>query len=223
MRRKFRSWSGVMLGLVLAAGASADVGLGVKAGTLGPGVDLTVGLSEALNIRVGWNKFQYDYDTTLENDNGSAPDDLSAKLDLETVPVLLDWHLFQGGFRFSGGVVFNSNKILLSAKPGDTIDFNDIAFQVDSVTGGADFEAVALYLGLGVGNAVSSDGNWNFVFDLGVMFQGEPEITLNAVAANPALQAELNEAVEAERLEVQDDASAFQYYPVLAIGISYKF
>jgi hypothetical protein len=214
--------TGVSFVLVLSAGAMADVGIGLKVGTLGPGAELTVGLNEVLNTRIGLNKFWYTYETTAENDNVAA-DDLSAKLDLHTLPLLLDWHPFKGGFRLSGGLILNSNKITLSTQPGDIIDFDDREFQVTSVDGVAEFESVAPYLGIGVGNAVSAEGNWHIVFDLGVMFQGEPQIELSAVAANPAEQAALNAAVEKERGDLQDDASPFKYYPVLATGISRKF
>lgn len=223
MKRFVGSLSGAVLVVGLATGAVADVGLGVKVGTLGPGADLTVGLSEVLNARVGLNKFWYTYNATEENNDSGASGELSAKLDLQTVPLLLDWHPFNGGFRLSGGIVFNSNKISFSATPGDTIEFNNQDFQVNSVNGGIDFDSMAPYLGIGVGNAVSADGNWNFVFDLGVMFQGEPQIALSAVAANPSQQATLDQAVETERLDLQDSANPFQYYPVLAIGISRKF
>ena len=59
--------------------------------------------------------------------------------------------------------------------------------------------------------------------DLGVVFQGEPEVNLQSVGGsfsdNPLLIAE----VEREEQELQDDADEFDLYPVISLGLSYRF
>ena len=49
----------VLLLTGFAAGARAEVALGAKAGTLGGGVELTVGLSPQWNVRLGGNAYNY--------------------------------------------------------------------------------------------------------------------------------------------------------------------
>jgi hypothetical protein len=48
--------------LCLSAGSAlaVDVGVGAKAGTLGAGLDLTLGVTEKINLRGGFNQFSFD-------------------------------------------------------------------------------------------------------------------------------------------------------------------
>jgi hypothetical protein len=210
----------LMLGcvLALAAEARADLAAGAKAGTLGLGAEVTLGLSESVNARAGFNTFNLTYESS-EADS----DELSARIDFRTVPLLLDWHPFRGGFRLTAGAIMNENKISFSASPGDTVEFGDREYRVDSVDGDATFDDVAPYLGVGIGNAVSRDGRLHLLVDLGVMFQGAAEINLSAKVSDPVLQPILDRDVEAERAEIQKDVEPFQYYPVLSVGLALRF
>jgi hypothetical protein len=55
------------------------------------------------------------------------------------------------------------------------------------------------------------------------MFQGEPQVDAQATASDPALQPYVDEALSKEVADIQDDASAFKYYPVISVGVSYRF
>ncbi len=202
-----------------------DVGMSLKIGTLGYGADATIGLTERFNARLGFNMFNYEMTESDEDDDGGAADEFTAELDLLTLPVLVDWHPWNGRFRLSGGIVFNNNEIALSTIPGDTIELgpNDREYAVDSLDGMASFGSVAPYLGLGFGNAVGANGNWHFAMDIGVMFQGSPEVDLSAVALNPAEQAALDRDIDEEVAEIEDDTEAFSMYPLISLGVSYKF
>lgn len=201
---------------------NADVGLGVKVGTPGLGIELTKDMTETLNVRAGANFFSLVMST--EEEEGQTASEIEAELSLMTVPLLLDWHPGSGGFRLSGGIVFNGNKLELTATPGDTVEIDDQEFRISRLDGEATFNSLAPYLGLGWGNASRKDsGRWHFSFDLGVMFQGAPDISISATAANPDRQSQLDAALESEIEEIEDDASVFNIYPVLAIGVSYTF
>ena len=76
---------------------------------------------------------------------------------------------------------------------------------------------------LGVGNAADTEAHWHFALDLGVMFQGEPDVSLNATSSNPGLQPLLDGELAKEEADFQDDASDFELYPVLSVGLSYSF
>lgn len=208
--------------MVLTRAASAAVGVTAKIGTLGVGGDLTVGLFSQLNARLGVNYLNLDLQ---RDDAGGKVKEISAALDLKTVAALLDWHPNGWNFRVSGGAMINKNKLALSAKPGENVKIDDIDFAVNSVEGEATFKDLAPYLGIGYGNAGTSDKDthWRFAFDLGVMFQGEPDIKLSATAANPSVQPLLDQAVANETVKVKDDAKPFNMYPVLSFGVSYVF
>jgi hypothetical protein len=142
---------------------------------------------------------------------------------MKTIPVLLDWHCFQGGFRISGGMVMNNNEVKLTTQPGTVLELDGQTFRVESVDGRVTFDDYAPYAGIGYGNAVGKNDRWNFACEFGVLFQGEPKAEATAKASNPSAQRALNRALQNEIDDYQDDIKGFAYWPVISIGVSYRF
>lgn len=207
-----------------ATSALAAVGATLKVGTLGVGADTTIGISERVNARVNLNYFSYGKVITEDADeDGSGGGTIKPQLKLLTIGALLDWHPWAQGFRLSAGLYLNKNKLDLTAELSDTVDINDREYSLSDVGGTVDFNSLAPYLGLGYGNAVGSNGNWHFSFDIGAMFQGSPQIDLRATASDPALQSQLNADLAAEKKNLEDDLGVFTIYPVVSLGVSYRF
>ncbi len=159
--------------------AWADVGVLLKAGTLGAGLDVSVGMSESLGLRLQANALSYDKDIT-ESDV-----DYNADFDLKSAGLLLDWHPFSGVFRVSAGAYWNGNEATAVGRPtGGTYEINGVTYPsaaVGSLNGQIDFESVAPYFGIGFGSAPKAGRGMTFSFDLGVLYQGEPNVGLTAV------------------------------------------
>lgn len=213
-----------MLAMVVAAAMmvgqsvlAEGVALTAKVGSLGVGGDLTFGLGQSVNARVGFNWVNYDRDFDMDEAT------VEGAVDFLTIPVLLDWHCFGGGFRLSAGPVINKNKVTLSAEPNGILELENTDYQVDSLDGSVTVDDLGAYLGIGYGNAVGSDGHWFFACDFGVMYQGEPSVEATAKASNPALQELLNRDLQKEVADFQDDISWFRFYPVISVGLSYRF
>lgn len=219
-----------MVLVCVAAGAYAaggDAGVTLKAGTPGFGVDVTLGVTEKVNVRLSGNMFSYTYDD-YEFDEDEAEidefvDKMELSLDLLTAGAFLDWHPSGGTFRLSVGAFYNGNEASLSVTVGDTISINDVDYELQSLDGMIDFASFAPYVGIGWGNAAAAGSHWHFAFDLGVLFQGSPEVSLIATATDPLLQSFLNADLAAEVQEVEDDLDPFNIYPVLTLGVSYTF
>ncbi len=223
-----RALCATLISFGCASSVFADAGgiaVGVKAGTSGFGGEVTVGLTPAFNARASYNGYNYTGSTSQNAIN------YDYKLSLGSVPVLLDWYPFENsGFRLSPGVIFNNNKVSATgtaAVTGSTIEINHVKYstsQIGSLNGNVDFNKTAPYVGLGWGNAVGNkDSGLSFVFDLGVMFQGTPKVALNAsnptIQNDPTFQANLNKEIA----DLKDKTDKFQYYPVVSIGLAYKF
>lgn len=197
---------------------AAGVAPGIKVGTLGVGADVTIGIHQRLNLRLNGNYLTYDYDDTIEDI------DYNLDLDFSSGMALLDWHPFANGFRISGGAIMNENSIDLKATPNTSKTIGGHTYtpaQIGNLKGKLDFEDVAPYAGIGFGHAVGENQRLSFVFDLGVLFQSY-DVDLSAtgpVSQLPQFQSDLRE----EENEIQDDLDNFEYYPVVAIGIAYKF
>ena len=209
----------VCLGLLWAGTAHAGAGLTIKGGSLGIGVDGTVSLVPSrVNARVNFNFFNYSF-------NGTQGDvKYNVDLKLRSFGVLVDLHpSTHVGFRLSGGVLFNKNKLAMkSDQLTGTYTIGSKVYtvnQVGTVNGGVNFKTGAPYLGLGWGNAAGR--RVGFAFDLGVVFQGSPQVSL-AATGPIASDANFKNDLTQETQKVRDDLKPFKYYPVISLGITFK-
>lgn len=197
--------------LATAAGAAPAGGIGLRAGTTGVGADYGFDIVPTLGGRIGLSAMNFNYDV----DTSDVRYDAKAKI--LTGSLLLDWSPL-GPFRISGGFMPNRNKIDLNGQPTGGGAFLPAG---SSLTGEVKPErSFAPYLGVGYGNVWTK--GVNFYFDLGVMFQGSPEVTLNlnCGSASPAQCAAAQTQLEAERQRVQDKVDRYKYYPVANIGLT---
>lgn len=197
----------VVLAAILAAsaGAAQAGGIGIRAGTTGLGADLGFEIAPTLGGRVGVSAMQVNTHT----DTSEVRYDAKAKV--LTGALLLDWSPL-GPFRISGGFMPNDNKIDLS---GQSSGGSFPAGTTFSGTVKPD-KSFAPYLGVGYGNVWTR--GVNFYFDLGVMFQGSPQVSLSASCG-----ASCQSQVDAERQRVQDKVDKYKYYPVANIGLTIGF
>jgi len=193
--------------------------LGLKASTLGLGLEAEKSFLDSIGGRIGVNYFTYSYSGT--------EDDIEYDFDLNlmSLSALLDWHPFQGSFRISGGAIYNNNDLEANAKKSATLKIGDSTYteaQIGTLKGKVDFNDVAPYLGLGLDTSFGKDKSFGFLFELGAVFQGSPQVDLSAdgpIASNATFQSNL--AKEEEKL--QSALDNFEIYPVLAVGLSYRF
>ncbi|MEA3368944.1 MAG: hypothetical protein U9Q24_01100 [Candidatus Ratteibacteria bacterium] len=209
----------IFLFVFSTTGYAQSNSLGVKISTLGLGLEAERSFSDSIGGRLGVNYLTYDYSGT-EDDI-----EYDFELNLKSLSALLDWHPFQGSFRISGGAVFHGNTIDANAKSAETFDIGNSTYtgaQVGTLTGKIDFENIAPYLGIGCDTSFGKDKSFGFLFELGAIYQGSPKVALSAdgpIATNAAFQNEL----AAEEKDLQSDLDAFKIYPVVAIGLSYRF
>jgi len=214
--------AGVALLVAVSPAAWADVGVLLKAGTLGAGLDVSKSISERLAVRLQANALNYNHDTT------KSDVDYKAELELRSAGVLLDWHPFSGVFRVSGGAYWNGNKATVTGQPtGGTYEINGQTYNstdIGSLNGKIDFPSVAPYLGVGFGSAPKAGRGMTFSFDLGVLYQREPNVGLTVVCGPTVPNcSQLQSDVAAEQASLQNDLKDFKFYPALSFGIGYRF
>jgi hypothetical protein len=199
--------------LIAAAGSAQAFGLGARIGTTGIGGDFGFGIVPTLGGRIGYSAGSVSRDVETTDVN------YDAKMKLSNLNLLLDWSPL-GPFRISAGFIANDNKIDMNGtgNPGT-------AFQGSTVTGQVKPDkSFAPYLGIGYGNVWTA--GVNFYFDLGIMFQGSPQVSLQvncSASTTPAQCAAAQSQGEAERQRVQDKVDKYKYYPVANIGITFGF
>lgn len=210
----------LMLALVISSAANADDsewGVGLKAGTLGLGLEGRWSGLPYIDLRVGVNSYTY------EDRSREANVLYDAELDLETFYLTANFHFPLSPFRITAGAFANGNEFnMVSAEPGDFNIGGDFytGAEVGTLTSTTSFGSTAPYLGLGFDFELFGKAGLNF--DVGVLWQGEPEVALAAnglLASDPTFLASL----EAERLQLEDDMSDFKAYPVLSLSFVYNF
>jgi hypothetical protein len=215
-----------VIGLAISAllysslSVAEGIGVGVKAGTLGLGIEVTKGFTSTLNGRIGFNAYTFDASGT-ESDI-----DYDSDWELKSVALLLDWHPFSGGFRTTVGVFLNDNKIDSTAKTESSYDIGGTTYtaaQVGTLAGNVSFNDTAPYVGIGWGNAVGKGQRLTFALDVGVLVQGAPNAELTStggtLSSDPNFQANL----ATEEAELQDSLDDFDLYPVISVGLAFQF
>jgi hypothetical protein len=199
---------------------TGDVGIAIKGSSLGLGGEVTIGILPSINARTGYNTFNYS-GTVTESD---IMYDYKPKL--KSVPVLLDWHPFEkSGFRISSGAIINKNEVKATGVSQSLYTIGNMTYtgaEIGTLNGSVTFKKVSPYAGFGWGNAVGAKGGISIAFDLGVMFQGQPDLTLTAsgpITSTPSFQADLAK----ETKDVENKISDAKYYPVASLGVAYKF
>ena len=205
--------------LFAASQASAEgAGVGIKVSSLGIGAEFTKALTPRVNVRVGGNFFNYSY-------SGSEDDiDYDFELKLKSFTGLVDLHPTGGSFRLSGGFLANSNKLDAIGVTSGTYSIGNGSYtsaQVGTLSGKIDFKKSAPYAGIGFGNAAKGKGV-GVTFDVGVVFQGAPRVSLTATGTASSNQTFQND-LRMEQTSLQEDLNVFKHYPVVALGISYRF
>ena len=209
---------------MLVIPAQGQVGIAVRAGTLGPGVELAYSFSPKLNLRATGSYLTYSHTEDLDEEVSVSFD---GEVTVGAVGAILDFHPFSNWFRLSGGVTVNLFEVSGSGIPTEDYCFGD---EVGGVCDGKVFtpqrmgsfgatvshpSSVAPYMGIGFGR-VAGQSRIGFLFDIGTLYTGSPEIDLEAdgllaPTADPEQEAELNRGVE-----------SFQWYPVVSLGLAIR-
>ena len=211
--------SAVALVLTASGTALADdnFGVGLKAGTLGLGVEGAWRPLPYFDIRLGANSYDYGFDGTHAGVN------YDSTLNLETFYATLNFKFPASPLRISIGAYSNGNELNLDSAETGSYDIGGTTFtsaEIGALSSNVRFASTAPYLGFGFD--VSLSGKIGINMDFGVLWHGEPEVSMNAtglLASDPTFLA----SVEAERLQLQDDLSNYKAWPVISLGFVFNF
>lgn len=217
------------------SGDAGLIGVGIRLSTLGAGAEVGVSLTSKLNVRGGFNIFQYS--------RGFNHDGITYKgqLNLRSGEAHVDFYPIGHTFHLSPGLlIYNGNGATATANVpgGSTFTLGGATYTSDPAnpitgTGKLDFVKVAPTAMFGFGNLVPQHRHFTYNFELGAVFQGSARTKLNLsgnacdplglncvnAATDPTVQAN----IVAEQNKVNNKLSPFKYYPVISIGFGYRF
>ena len=217
----------VLVGTLLVNPVSAqDFGIGVRAGTTGIGAEVAYNLTPKINIRGHFSTLSISI-----KENVSDDPEMRAVGDVKTGAFMafLDYHPFQNSFRVTAGIGKNLFDISGNANAIESVCFGDEdsqgvcdgkVFQPDRL-GQLDYtitypSSIHPYAGVGFGNLGRGKSRITFLFDLGFIYSGAPEIELD----NDGL---FRPTTTSENVQpLNDGIESFAWFPVLSIGVGFR-
>src|SRR5262249_29735590 len=212
------------------------IGVGVKASTLGIGIEAATAVTAHSNVRGSFNFYNYDRSPVKDGIH------YDGSITFRSVQAMYDQYL-HGPFHVRLGVlVYNGNRAaaIASVPGGRSFSLGDVSYfsnPTNPVTGNGtvEFRKIAPMVLFGVGNILPrSHRGFAINFDAGIAFQGSPDLKLNlagtACAVNPATAC-VNAAtdpivqtnIRREQAKAADDLDLLKYYPVLSVGFGWRF
>lgn len=216
----------LLAGAVLAAAAGpagAQTAVAARVGTTGLGGEFAVALSDSFGLRAGA------FGGSLTRDVTKSDIRYDGKLKFGSALTLLDYHPAGGGFRLSLGLAYNNNRFDgRASSTNGSYEINGTTYpaaEVGTLSGKLSFRKASPYVGIGWGNAAASAGSGLFFSaDLGAMIGTDPRVQLTArcgTALTTAQCSQLQSDLRAEEDDIRDSVKNF--YPVLSLGIGYRF
>ena len=171
----------VALLLVAPTGAALAGGqaIALKAGALGIGVEYTRELTERLAVRGGLNGSRIGF-----NDERSG---IAYGFDLvwDSLSVAVDFHPLKSAFRVSGGILRNDDRLDATSRVSGNVTVGRTRYTPDEVgtlRGRLTFSRASPFVGVGW-DWSRTRRRFGMSFDLGVLDQGPPRVSLVASGA----------------------------------------
>ncbi len=217
----FKNIASLLALLVVSTGVAqaedSNLGIGIKAGTLGIGLEGRWHALPIVDFRLGVNSYE------LNADDSYAGIDYKGTLDLETYYLTANFNFPLSPFRITAGVFSNGNELNMTNEELGNLTIGGQTYSradVGTLSTNTSFDGTAPYVGIGLDFELFGKAGLNF--DLGVLLQGDPTVTLDASGslANTSL---FQESLAAEQQDLTDDLSDFKAYPVISLAFVYNF
>jgi hypothetical protein len=203
-----------------AGGAQAEnFALGAGIGTAGFELQGAYRINDHLGLRGSGNFLSYEIDETY--------DDIAYTGDLEmnAAGAFVDLRPFANAFTLTAGAYFGGREANVSATPTTNVQVGNVTYtpaEVGRLDAAISLGDAAPYVGIGFDNTFTTDGNIGFRAAIGVAM-GDPAADLTStggtLSTNPAFLTELQN----EENRINEDADMLQYYPVVSLGLNFKF
>ena len=216
----FMACSAALVAMLFAVPASADttaparIGVGVTAGSLGIGPEVSYAITKQLAVRgnITFLDISHTFNSGDVSYNGSAH--------LGSGGLMLDYHPGGSGWFLSAGARVNKNKVRANATPPSSATINGTYYtsaQVGTLNATADFAPLAPTLSAGYSGQLKH--GLHFGIEAGAMFGGGARMQPITASGGGIAQADLDQ----ERANLQNDVNKYKVYPILQLSLGYRF
>lgn len=194
-----------------------------KFGTLGAGFDISMPLSSQYHLRANINGIK------LHSSLSREQIEYEGDLDLFTGGIVVDYYpAKERAFYLSLGVYYADNRASGIATPSSgNYKIGDNVYtqaQLGTLDSAVSFENFSPYMGIGYKSQKYKKG-WGFMMDIGLLYHGHSDVTLNLKNSTlvGADLLRLQTDVEKERKTIESDLDSFPFFPVIMLGVNYRF
>ncbi|MBI9072484.1 MAG: hypothetical protein JEY94_12860 [Melioribacteraceae bacterium] len=217
----------IMLFLPVENFSQSGTAVTFRIGTLGAEIGVVRSLNSQFNVRGGINFLGYTHDGETDPGEGEYALNYEADLNFFSIAALVDYMPFENWFRLSAGLLINTNDVTGTGMIADNVVLSERTVYTPEQIGKLELtiepsSAVSPYIGIGYGNPVASDKKLGFFFDLGVIYQGSPDVILKA-DKNSMIYPTTDPNVHDNAKVMEDAIQDIKWYPVLTFGLSYQF
>lgn len=203
-----------------AAAQDGPVAIGAGVGTTGLNVEAQARLTSRIVLRGTYETLSFERDQEVDDI------DYSGEIESDVFGGYVQFHPTEGPFFLTAGVLVGERALGLDAEPTTAVTVGDVTFTPDEIgrlEGDADFGDTAPVLGLGWDNTFARESRWGWRVMAGVAMGQEPDVTLASVGGTLSDTAEVQAELREEEARLEEDADVLRYYPVLQVGLTYRF
>ncbi|WP_319380597.1 hypothetical protein [Thiomicrorhabdus sp.] len=205
----------------------SNVGVGVNYGLLsGPTLEINYVISPMLQVRGSFS-------SGMGMSGHQKEDNIDYKVDQDggINRIAFDYHPFAGNFFVSAGYAQNNVKFDMNAfSNGETVTLGneDFVTKNANLNGKAEWDNGAT-LTLGWGHSPAK--GWGGMVEFGAIFTGATKVNLsgtgeiskNGTDYNLASDPTALQALREEEKKIQDDVSSVDVFPIVQLGLNYRF
>jgi hypothetical protein len=226
-KRTFPTLTAICFLLVLSVSSSAQeksyeysskMSVGASLSTAGPGINLALGITKPLLIRIGVEHLSCNVPFSFD-ENGI---DYDANLDYRagSFSLIADYNFTRILF-VSAGAGFNLFKPAIEGYASRDWKYGDISIPAQDV-GEFGFTMqpsyrLSPYLGGGIGRKIARSGRLAFSMEAGVFYQGPPKISIEATG----LLSPTADEAHGHKEHLENQFSSWRVYPVVKAGLSF--
>lgn len=207
-------------GPAMAQSSEPGVAVGATAGTSGLGLDVQVKFGPIFTLRGSLDRLTHSADESYDGI------DYGADLTFDTVGAFIDMHPLANGFLISGGAYFGDRDIALAGTPTGPVNIGGQTYspaQIGTLNGVVKLQDLAPFIGIGWDDTFYRNSRWGIRAIAGVAWSEAPEVALTSTGGSlsndPNFQARLRD----ESRNITDDVEGYGLFPIIQVGLNYKF
>jgi len=211
-----RAGVAALVGSLLAVGtpaAAQDLGIAMRAGTLGLGGEAALSLGERIAVRGGVGFLPLEFGATIDDI------DLTLELPRTLYHAGIDLYL-TSVFRIGAGFLVKPDGVALSATPTEPEEIGGQEFtpaEIGTLRGALDTSERALYALLGFGKHVSKRAG--LTLDLGVAFLRDTRVTLDSEGGTLSDDPSFRARLDAQARSFEADLPRYlELWPIVNLG-----